>query len=127
MGSLNMRLSKFLLTISFITLFSLLYVCLQTEIFRLGYVAEKNQAVFQDLLDKNNILRYNIERKASLVHIFNKVSDCADFEMPDTYQLVRLISLKEGLGTRARNLKRENFVSRFFSIKRQAEAKTINP
>lgn len=122
-----MRLSKFLLTISFITLFSLLYVCLQTEIFRLGYVAEKNQAVFQDLLDKNSILRYNIERKASLVRIFNKVSECADYEMPDTYQLVRLTSLKEGLATRARSPKRENFVSRFFSIKRQAEAKTINP
>jgi hypothetical protein len=122
-----MKLSKFLLTASFITLFSLLYVCLQAEIFRLGYVAEKSQAVFQDLLDKNSISRYNIERKASLVHIFNKVSECADFEMPATYRLVRLTSLKEGSRPGARSLKRENFVWRFFSIKRQAEAKTINP
>jgi len=126
-GSLNMRLSKFLLVISFITLFFLLYVYQQTEIFRLGYVTVRSQTIFQDLLDKNSILRYNIERKASLVHIFNKVSECADFEMPATYQLVRLTSLKEGLRPGTRSLKRENFVWRFFSIKRQAEAKTINP
>jgi hypothetical protein len=123
-----MRLSKFLLFLALVTFFCLIYVYQQTEIFRLAYTGQKNLTAFQDLLDKNSILRYNIERKVSLVHIVNKVSNGQDFQMPDTYRLVRLAYPKAGKTLAQSNrLKKENIVSRIFSIKRQAEAKTIKP
>lgn len=121
-----MRIFKFLIIISFITLFSLIYVWQQTEIFRLAYLGQKNLMCFEDLLDRNTILRYNIQSNASLIRIGNRVSDCPDFQMPDTYRLVRLRQPKELLRVSKKVSKKENIISRLFDIKRQAEAKTIN-
>lgn len=121
-----MRLPKFLSSLVFITLFALLYVYQQTEIFHLAYTGQKNTACFKDLLDKNAILRYNIQRNASLIRVGTKFSEFVDFQMPDAYRLVRLTIPKEGLRLSARSPKRENIVSRIFEIKRQAEAKTIS-
>jgi len=122
-----MKLPKFLSVVTFITSFSLLYVYQQTEIFRFAYIGQKKQALYQDLLDKNNILRYNIKNKASLVQIGNTISSNADYEMPGTYRLVRLSPSREGLSSKEQSLNRETIISRLFGIKRQAEAKTINP
>jgi len=121
-----MRLSKFLSIVIFITCFSLLYVYQQTEIFRFAYLGQKKQVVFEDLLDKNSILRYNIKNSTSLVNIGNKISGSAEYEMPDSYRLVRLAPSPEGL-ERRQSVNRETLLSRLFGIKRQAEAKTINP
>jgi len=124
-----MRLSKFLSSVTIVTLFSLLYVYQQTEVFRLAYVGQKKSAYLADLLDKTNILRYNIDKKASLVEIGSKISGCADFQMPDTYRLVRLSPGQEGLRLEARQNAplRQTVFSRIFGINRQAEAKTIEP
>ncbi|MFA5145502.1 MAG: hypothetical protein WC723_05815 [Candidatus Omnitrophota bacterium] len=122
-----MKLSKFLTIVIFITCLSLLYVYQQTEIFCLAYTGQKKEAQFQDSLDKNTILRYNIGNKASLVRIGSKVPVSADFQMPDGYRLVRVTPS----GERARSIhgsaNNETMLSRLFGIKRQAEAKTINP
>lgn len=123
-----MRLPKFLFIASFFTFFSLIYVYQQTEILRLAYLGQKRLTIFEDLLDKNTILRYNIKRNASLVHISNRLSDYTDYEMPESYRLVRLASTKENIRTNASSrFNKENVLSRLFGIKRQAEAKTINP
>ena len=122
-----MKLPKFLSIVTFITSFSLLYVYQQTEIFRFAYVGQKKQALYQDLLDKNNILRYNMKSKASLVQIGSAISSNTDYEMPNTYRLVRLSPSREGLNVKEQSLNRETIISRLFGIKRQAEAKTINP
>jgi hypothetical protein len=122
-----MRVSKFLSITGFLTLFSLLYVYQQTEIFRLAYVGQNKSAFCQDLLDKNSILRYNIEKRASLVSIGNRISGSAEFQMPDSYRLVRLMPAKEGLRARNQSPNKQTLVSRLFGIKRQAEANTINP
>ncbi len=122
-----MRVSKFLSIIVFITFFSLLYVYQQSEVLRLAYLGQKSQALLEDLLDKNTILRYNIYTNASLVTIGNKISKCPDFQMPDTYRLVRITPSKQGLAARIESSKEETLLSRFFGLKRQAEAKTINP
>jgi len=121
-----MRLSKFLLLVASITFFALLYVHQQTEIFRLAYLGQKKLAAFDILLDKNSILRYNREKDASLIRIGDKVCENANFQMPDTYRLVRLVSSKE-IGINERISKKENIITRFFGIKRQAEARTISP
>ncbi|MCX5703334.1 MAG: hypothetical protein NT066_02415 [Candidatus Omnitrophica bacterium] len=122
-----MRVSRFLQVITFITCLSLLYVYQETGIFRLAYAGQKKLALYQDLLDKNSFLRYNIKKYASLVQIGSKISGGTDFQMPDTYRFVRLKSPSENLRSAQKSLPRETLLSRLFSIKRQAEAKPINP
>jgi hypothetical protein len=123
-----MRLSKFLLLVTFITFFCLLYVYQQTEIFRFAYIGQKKSAVFHDSLDKNAMLRYNINQNTSLVLIDNKVSGYANFEMPNSYRVVKLVYPQEGLriANRSRTLKLKNIATSLFGIKRQAEARTID-
>ena len=121
-----MKLPKFLLILVCITLVSLIYIRQQTKILRLAYLGQKKAAVCQDLLDKNSVLRYNVGKNISLVCIDNKVSGLDDFQMPDSYRLVRL-ALPGGSESTLQGLKRETLVSRLFGIKRQAEAGTINP
>jgi hypothetical protein len=122
-----MRLGRFLLSVSVTTTFCLLYVYQQTEIFHLAYAAQNKVTAFQDLLDKNTLLRYNIGKGASLTRIGNKIAQGSDFQMPDTYQLVKLEYSSAGIGAVPRSPKRESLASRLFGIKQQAEAKTINP
>ncbi len=122
-----MKLSKFLSIAVFITVFSLLYVYQQTEIFRLAYIGQKKLASFEDLLDKNCILRYNIEKNASLASIGNKISVDTDFQMPDSYQLVRLLPVRGVPNLKKQSSSGRGLISRIFGIKRQAEAKTISP
>ena len=122
-----MRVSRFLSIISFITLFSLLYVYQQTEIFRLAYAGQKKQSALTELLDKNTVLRYNIAKDASLVQIGSNISGSADFQMPDSYRLVRLRPSRQGFRLTEESANKETLLSRLFGIKRQAEAKTIKP
>ncbi|MCM8795880.1 MAG: hypothetical protein NC928_04280 [Candidatus Omnitrophica bacterium] len=122
-----MKLSKFIISISLITFFCLLYVHQQSEIFRLGYMAQKKSAVLEELLDKNHLLRYNLNKTTSLVLIGNKISERVDLEMPENFHLV-IFQPKETKGIMAFGaIKKENLFSRLFGIKREAQAKTINP
>ena len=123
-----MKLSKFLSLTTFVTCLCLLYVCQQTEIFRLAYIGEKKSVAFHDFLDKNAMLRYNINKNTSLVLIDNRVSGYADFEMPDTYRVVKLANPLEGLkiANQSRTLKLKTIATSLFGIKRQAEARTID-
>jgi len=123
-----MKLSKFLSLTTFVTCLCLLYVCQQTEIFRLAYIGEKRSATFHDFLDKNAMLRYNINKNTSLVLIDNRVSGYADFEMPDTYRVVKLANPSEGLkiANQSRSSKLKTIATSLFGIKRQAEARTID-
>lgn len=112
----------------FVTFFSLLYVYQQSEIIRLAYAGQKQRMVFQDLLDKNSVLRYNIERSASLVSIGSNISGNSDFQMPDKYQLVKLTPTSEGVAlTSAENSGGSEIISRILGLNRRAEAKTISP
>lgn len=122
-----MKLSKFLTFAVFITAFALLYVYQQSEIFRFAYTGQKKQARFADLLDNNSLLRYNIEKSASLVRIGNRLSKAPEFEMPTSYRLVRLTQPLENLSLAQHVYNKEGMLSRLFGIKRQAEAKTISP
>lgn len=120
-----MSVARFLKSILLVTAFCVLYVYQQTEIFRMAYVGQKKLCAYEDLLDKNSVLRYNIERNASLVHIGSKISGSADFQMPESYRLVRLTPSGEGLKTAEQLAEKETLISRIFGVKKQAEAKTI--
>jgi hypothetical protein len=104
-----------------------LYVWQQTAIFKLAYSGQKNNTNFQDLLDKNSALRYNLKKNTSLTRMGDKILEANDFQMPDTYYLVKLSSPKENQKyAKNRSAKRENLAYRIFGIKREAEARTIN-
>lgn len=120
-----MKLSKTLSMILSLTCFSLAYVHQQSEIFRLGYISQKRQVVFEDLLDKNTVLRYNIEKNSSLVHLQDKFSG-SDMQMPDTYRLMKVAYLKGNPRPGRKLAKKENFLSGIFSVKREAQAKDLN-
>ncbi|MDP2043606.1 MAG: hypothetical protein Q8K15_00370 [Candidatus Omnitrophota bacterium] len=122
-----MRLTKFLSIAVFITSFSVLYVYQQSEIFRLAYLGQKKQVTFNELLDKNTALRYNIKKNSSLVNIGNRISGTNEFQMPDNYRFVKFISSGNGLKLADQNQSRESLLARIFSLKREAQAKTINP
>jgi len=110
-----------------VTCFCLLYVYQQTETFRLAYLGQKRLSVLQDSLDINSILRYNIKRKGSLVQLGNLISSPADFQMPESYRLVRLALSQDAKREGQQPLQKETLFSRIFGIKKQAEARTINP
>ncbi len=123
-----MKLSKFVLLTTFITCSCLMYVYQQTEIFRLAYIGQKKSTVFHDFLDKNAMLRYNINKNTSLVLIDNRVCGNANFEMPDSYRVVKLASPAEGIriANKSRSSRLKTIATSLFGIKRQAEARTID-
>jgi hypothetical protein len=84
-----MKLSKFIFLIVFITFFLVLYVWQQAEVFRLAYAGERDRVLLQELLDKNSRLRYDLKKNTSLIRIGNKISESADFIMPDNYLLIK--------------------------------------
>ncbi|MBP7215701.1 MAG: hypothetical protein KBA46_00280 [Candidatus Omnitrophica bacterium] len=121
-----MKLSRFLFSLVFITMLSLLYVYEQTEIVRLAYTGQKQSQLFEELLDRNKVLRYNIAKNASLVHLGGKMNE-ADFQMPERYRLLKVAGAQTRLSSASRVAQKGNLLSRFFSIKRLAQAQTINP
>ena len=121
-----MKLSRVLSLSVILTSFSLLYVWQQTEIVRFAYLGQRNQIIFQDSLDKNSSLRYNLKRSTSLIYIGNKVFGCSDFQMPETYCLLKLVSPTKSAETvKQTQTKKFSLAYRLFGIKREAEAKTI--
>jgi len=122
-----MRLSRFFVVLMLATLLSLLYVWQQTEVVRLAYEGQKHYARFQDLLDENSSLRYNLTKNTSVTNMAGLISGGSDFKMPDNYCLVK-VDAPQGRSQYAqrRSVRRETMVSRVFNMKRQAEAKTIN-
>jgi len=122
-----MKLTKFFSAVVFVTSFSVLYVYQQSEIFRLAYLGQKKQVIFTELLDKNTALMYNINKSSSLVNIGARISGSDDFQMPDNYRFVKFISSSGNLKLADQRQDQEGLLARIFSLKREAQAKTINP
>ncbi len=124
-----MRMPKFMLLVCSITFISCLYVRQQTDVYSSAYAEQKKQASFEDLLDKNSLLRYNLKKNTSLICMGSKVSESEEFRMPNNYLLVKVSddsNNRLNLASQA-IYRNDNFVSRLFGVKRQAEAKTLNP
>ena len=120
-----MKVHRFLLLSVVSTAFIILYVFQQSEIFRLGYLVDKKQEAFQELLDKNALLRYNVQKNASLIRIGDKLSSSADFQMPNTYRLVK-VTVPSGDPGLNGLVPKENMLARLFGVHAEAQAKTIN-
>ena len=122
-----MRVARFLWISVFVTSCSLLYVYQQSEIFRLAYLGQKSQSVFNEVLDKNTVLKYNINKGTSLVRLGNKISVSDDFQMPDSCRFVKFISTGGQLKLAQQNkAPSQNLLAKLFSLKREAQANTLN-
>jgi len=118
-----MRFGKFILTVLIATGVSLFYVYQQTNIYSLAYAQNKKDQAYQDLLDKNNLLRYNLNVVTSLSFMDNKVLAAPEFEMPSEGRVVKMDSSKEKVVI-AKNKLAEVFS--IFGFKSQAEAKSVS-
>jgi hypothetical protein len=122
-----MRTARLISAIFLFTFGSLLYVYQQTSIVGLAYQSGKKQAVLKELLDANNILRYNMNVISSLPYLDKKIlSKDLSFEMPREQQLVRLSYSKEKVGISQELKKRNTLLAILFGAGKQAEAKTLN-
>jgi len=120
-------MTKFLCVTVFVTSFCVLYVYQQSEIFRLAYLGSKKQSTYNELLDKNTALSYNIKKSSSLVSIGSRINGTADFQMPDKYRFVKVVNSNEGFKPVNQNQARVGLLAGIFSFMREAQAKTINP
>ncbi len=123
-----MRLSKFLALVFVTTFLSLLYVWQQTKTVSLAYEGQRKLTRFQELLDENSVLRYNLKHNTSLVKLGIRNSGDGKFEMPNSYCLVKLNKGVEGVRVTKRSgvSRMPAFASRILGVKKQAEAKTVN-
>jgi hypothetical protein len=78
-------------------------------------------------MDKKTALRYNINKSSSLVNIGARINGTNDFQMPDNYRFVKFISSSGGLKLADQRQAQEGLLARIFSLKHEAQAKTINP
>lgn len=127
-----MKTSK-IITINFIfILFALLHVFLQTEITKLGYQIKRKEDKFQEIVDNNRILKYNIYALESPYSLDKyALLDKSKLKIMKPVQVFGLYP--EAKSKYTRKDKGNNFLSknpvfvvlkRFFTGK-QAEAKTI--
>jgi len=122
-----MKMSRFLSLTVFITSCCVLYVYQQSEIFRLGYLGSRRQTTYNELLDKNTALSYNIQKSSSLVKIGNRISGTNEFQMPDKYRFVKVVTYSDGLKPVHQSQAKVGLLAGIFGVKREAQAKTINP
>lgn len=111
-----------------LTCLSLFYVWQQTEIVRLAYACQKKTTTFQDALDKNSSLRYNLKKNTSLTYIGSSLYESCNFRMPENYCVVKVASVKPAAAAVARTQgRKEGFLARLFSVTRQAQAEPAGP
>ena len=121
-----MKLIRFVFLVGIITCVSLIYLYQETETVKLSYTASKKSNRYQDLLEQNKNLKYNIARLKSVSSLGNKVlKDNANFEIPRPAQLAE-IKLRNNKKVKLASIQRKsNLILSFFSLKSQAEAQTI--
>jgi len=122
-----MKMTKFLSVVVFVTSCCVLYVYQQSEIFRLAYLGSRRQVTYNELSDKNTALNYSIKKNSSLVKIGSRISDTGEFQMPDKYRFVKVVTYSDGIKPVSQNQGKVGLLAGIFGFKREAQARTINP
>jgi len=121
-----MNLTKFFIIILTVTLLALLYVYQESKIIQSAYQEQERLALLENLVDKNNNLRYNIDRQMSLVSISEFWQDGV-FEWPGRKYLVQSPTSQPTPEDKKQTKETENLFTRFFGLKSQAEATPSKP
>jgi len=122
-----MFLKRFLFILLFLTILSLVYIHQQSKIFYLAYQNEQKKRIFDELLDTNNLLRYNTSVFSSLVYLDDKIlRNYAEFQMPKETRVIRIGLHQPKAVTKIEN--RTSLVLRIFNrLVKPAEANTLKP
>jgi len=120
------KLHKFSFFALAVTFFCLAYVYQQTQIYCLAYTGGKKEQLYQDLLDKNNLLRYNLNVITSLPLMGGRVLGSCEFEMLAISGLMRLEEPKAKENLVKSTNKFFTRLGNIFSLKSQAEATPLN-
>jgi len=84
-----LRILRFLIFLGISTILALLFVHNQIKIYLLSYKLEKNNLLYEELLDENRVLLYDINRLSSVQRISCNLRDSKDeFIIPK--RIVRL-------------------------------------
>ncbi|MFC1646487.1 hypothetical protein ACFL2Y_04845 [Candidatus Omnitrophota bacterium] len=127
-----MKTSKIITLIFIFVFFAFFHVFLQTETIKLGYEVKKNEDKFQECIDNNNILKYNISALES-PHVLNRQVSLKDSNLKalKPFQVLGLYP-ESNIGYIETDRGRDSLVNNrvFIALKkfftgRQAEAKTI--
>ena len=121
-----MRLTKFLIIVSAVTLLAVLYVYQQSKIIHLAYQEQERLVLLESLVDKNHNLRYGINLRMSLVSIAELWQD-GDFEWPHRKQLVSLSQPQQTPENNEQIKETENIFTRLLGLSSQAEATPVRP
>jgi hypothetical protein len=122
-----MFLRKFLLTLLFTTFIGLVYIHQQSKIFYIAYQNEQKKRILDELVDKNNLLRYNTSAFSSLVYLDDKVlRSCIEFQMPKQTKVIKTGSTQPTAIVKIE--KKPNLVLRIFNrFVKSAEANILKP
>lgn len=120
-----MSLKRYIITIFTLTTISLMYVFLQTQIITLGYCVQSKRNLYQQLVDENDSLRYNIKQAESLEILESKITrGKADFELAGANQISMIVIPKE-LSIAKNNLRQKKSLLNLFGAQREAEARPL--
>ncbi|MCX7928003.1 MAG: hypothetical protein N2606_07760 [Candidatus Omnitrophica bacterium] len=123
---MSIRLSQFFKVVTLLTTVAVLYVWQQTEIIKLAYDNHKNTNRFQELLDENSWLRYNLKKNASVVSLGNKGFAQEDFSMPSSYCVVTVNGKRTEASLYGKRLKNKTLFAGLLNLGKEAQAKTIH-
>ena len=121
-----MKLSKFFIIVSIVTLLAVLYVHQQSKIIRLAYREQERLSLLESLVDKNHSLRYSMNRQMSLVSIAG-LWQVGDFEWPHRKQLVSLSGFRQAAEDIKQTKETENIFTRILGLSSRAEATPVKP
>ncbi len=126
-----MRLSKFLIFMIGITLTALVYIQLQVQIFHLAYQGKQREKIIQRLKDDNGDVMYNICALKSANHLGVKLlNEDSEMQFMERTQIVLVTTPAKETEQKALAFSRQRnrglaFLSNLFSLKAQAEARTV--
>lgn len=121
-----MNLKKILITVSLFTFLALAHVYQQSKIIQLAYEEQQRLALLENLIDKNNNFRYNINWRTSLVSMAG-IWEKQEFEWPRQQQLASLSFRSKTSQEAAKSQELENVFAGLFRLRSQAEATQVKP
>ena len=124
-----MKLPKCLLCIIFCTIVALVYIQMQVQIYDLAYQGKNKQKAIQQLKDENSDVIYDICTLKSANHLGVKLlSENSGMQFLDDTRIVLVETPQEVVQSDTLALssnRRPGFLASIFSLKSQAEARTI--
>ncbi|HLD69775.1 MAG TPA: hypothetical protein VJA17_03325 [Candidatus Omnitrophota bacterium] len=124
-----MKLTKFLKGMTIVTIFSVIYINLQVQIYDFAYQAKKKEKDIRRLVDHNGNVTYNILKLKSANHLGVKLlAENSNMQFMDSSNVVQLqshILLKKEQypAASSKTQKKLNVLASIFALRSQAEAK----